>query len=285
MPSSNAQNPSGTARRTSTLDIRRRTGIVQAMTYPTRRVAITPAMEEELQLLAEFFVLTPKRMAALRKKREDKNDLRTEQGNLANLHQKGFVSRLPFFDLSKERQNGGASYAYGLTKKGMRAYGGKTFDERSARTLDHELAITDFHIGIKKLCEDNHRLLYWQQAAVNKTIWPDAYFSIAIRDSASEPLHFFLEIERQKMGHVQNGVPSIIKKAERYYRYYNTAKCESDWNFKHFRVVFIQKNDVRREHFLRALHKEFNHRMFWLGVDGSPDFRTPKGDTLSFLTV
>jgi hypothetical protein len=259
-------------------------------------------MDEELQLLAEFFVLTPKRLAALRKNREDKNDLRTEQANLARLHREGLVNRLPFFDLSRERQNGGASYAYGLTKKGVKAYGGKAFDERSSRTLDHEFGITDFHIALTYLCEANGRLLEWQQREINKTIWPDAYFRIAIPGSVSEPLHFFLEIERQKMGHVENGVPSIIKKAERYYHYYGKPQCVKEWGFPYFRTVFVQKNDVRRANFLSALMNfryderdprytpksphPFRHRMFWLGVEGDlSQFITPRGDTLSFLTV
>jgi hypothetical protein len=47
----------------------------------------------------------------------------------------------------------------------------KTFDDHSARTLDHELEISHFHMALKRFCEKHDLKLYWQQADLKtKTI-------------------------------------------------------------------------------------------------------------------
>jgi hypothetical protein len=202
------------------------------------------------------------------------------------LWSEGYVHRIPYLDLEQAR--GGATFAYGLRDKGVAEYGGKTFDEHSHRTLDHELAITQFHLSLKRFSEERGLLLFWQQHDLKRTIHPDAYFSITdSKKDGRNTHHFFLEIERQRMGAAAHGKPSIIRKAERYYAYYNTNECEKDWGFKTFRVVFVQKNDVRRGHFLAVLSKDFSHRMFWLGTERNccADFRTPKMDVSSFADL
>jgi hypothetical protein len=202
------------------------------------------------------------------------------------LFKAGYVHRIPYLDLNQT--NGGATYAYGLTDKSVAEYGGKTFDDHSTRTLDHELGITGFHIPLKRFCETHGLTLRWQQRDLKRGIHPDAYFSIADPTKHDgKASHFFLEIERSKIGHVVNGVPSIMKKLGHYYDFYNTYGCERDWGFFTYRVVTILRNDERRTNLLRALQDKLNHRMFWLGVDSNyvADFRTPKGDTFSFTEL
>lgn len=114
---------------------------------------------------------------------------------------------------------------------------------------------------------------------------PDAYFSLTNPQTEGKNTHhFFLEVERAKIGSYKDGEPSITRKLRRYYEYYNTAGCESDWGFRTYRVVTVLRNDERRTNLLRAMDGEHNHRMFWLGVESirTADFRTPKGDTFSF---
>jgi hypothetical protein len=229
-------------------------------------------------------VLRTKDLASLRKNRDPtKWDIRTEQRTLQLLWSEGYVHRIPYLDLEQEK--GGATYAYGLRDKGVKEYGGKAFDEHSKRTLDHELAISQSHVSLGRFCAANRLLLSWQQQGLKKMIHPDAYFSITDpKKTGSNTNHFFLEIERAKIGNYKDGEPSIARKLKRYYDYYNTPGCEEAWGFRTYRVVTLLRNDERRNNLLRAMQADLNHRMFWLGVESNHtgDFRTPRGDTFSF---
>jgi len=191
------------------------------------------------------------------------------------------VSRLRYFDLT----NDGVGYAYGLSDRGAEEYGGKTLDEHSERTLDHELEISYFHESLENFCDKHGLQLFWQQRRLKQGVNPDAYFSITDpRKDDRNTNHFFLEIERSKIGNYKNGEPSIIRKFKHYYSYYDTPQCEKDWSFKHYRVVAVLPNSDRRENLFRLIPKDLNHRMFWVGTQGNhtADFHTPKGDTFSF---
>jgi hypothetical protein len=178
----------------------------------------------------------------------------------------------------------GAPYVYGLSDAGVRLCGGKTFDDHSARTLDHELDISHFHIRLQELCEAEGITLRWRQVDLKHGVNPDAYFSISRAGKAN---HFFLEVERAKIGNYRNGEPSIIRKFKHYYEYYNTPECETAWGFRTFRVVTLLSTVEKRDNLLRAMHDELCHRMFWLGTINGPtaEFLTPKGDSFSFLDV
>ena len=223
-------------------------------------------------------------LAALRKTgTPTESNLRTVRRTLRLLHQEGYVHRIPFLPL--DQTMAGASYANGLTDKGVKDYGGKSFDDHSARTLDHELALTDFHIALRQHCAEHRRELHWRQHNVKHGVNPDAYFSIT--DPAKEGRntnHFFLEIERSKIGNYRDGEPSIIRKLRHYHGYYNTDDCEKHWRFRLFRVVLVLPNTARRDHLLAVL--DLKHRMFWLGTQGMiTGFHTPKGDTFSFADL
>lgn len=244
---------------------------------------LTRAKHLALQILSEMFVITANGLAGIQRSRTpNDNDIRTFNRTMNLLWKAGYVHRLPYIDL--EQTSGRAPFAYGLTDKGVKEYGGKTFDEHSYRTIDHELDITKFHIELKSFCAAHSLELYWQQSGLKKGIHPDAYFSITDpKKEGKNTNHFFLEIERAKIGHVVNGVPSIMKKLGHYYETYNTDQCLKDWHFRTFRVIVVLPTITRRDNLLEALRAEYNHRMFWLGTnnDLTGDFHTPKGDTLS----
>ncbi len=160
---------------------------------------------------------------------------------------------------------GGLSYVYGLTDKGVGEYGGKTLDDHSIRTLDHELEISFFHIELTKYCKKHAIELKWiQRDLKTESVHPDAQFSIKTQKGW---FHFFLEIERAKNSKYIDGEPSIIRKLGMYYDYYGSKECEKDWDFKQFRTIVVLRNDIRRENLLEALHEKFNHRMFWLSTE------------------
>ncbi|MGD0799191.1 MAG: replication-relaxation family protein [Acidobacteriaceae bacterium] len=276
------------------------TRIRRPAAVPTFR--LTKAKRESLELLAEYFCLRTNDIASLlRDRTPNENDKRSVRHTLGLLHQAGFVNRLPYLEL--DRETGGTTYVWGLSDKGVQSVQSffahaKTFDEHSQRTLDHELEISWFHMALKKFAIANNLTLYWQQSDIKRTVAPDALF--AITDLAKPPgkntLYYFLEIERAKIGHYQNGEPSIMRKLGKYHEYYGSDACQKEWGtFRQYRVIVVQPTEQRRENLLRQLHETFNHRMFWLTTEslyrhdiGAAIFRTPKdGDarSYSFLDV
>lgn len=252
---------------------------------------LTNTKRKVLDLLAEYFCLRTKDITELLRGRDpNPNDLRSTRFTLGKLKDEGYLTRLPYFDTGTQ----GVTYAWGLTDKALRTAWfvdniqpnfAKTFDEHSERTLDHELEISQFHKDVKRLCAQKNWNLYWQQADLDCTIRPDAYF--AIRKDGNT-FHFFLEVERAKLSKYKNGEPSIIRKLANYYHYYNTPTCQKEWNFKQFRVIVTQRTPDRAAHLLAALKKQFDHRMFWItsgatsAASGTTSFMTTKGDALLF---
>jgi len=250
------------------------------------RFHLTRAKRTVLAILAEYFCLRTKDVARLLRNREPNgNDLRTARRSLQLLWKERIVNRLPYFEL--DRSSGGIGYVYGLSDKGLGLCegGAKSFDEHSARTLDHELEISLFHIAVKRFADANGLRLYWQQSDLKRGIHPDALFALTDpkKPETASTYYFFIEIEKSKIGNVKNGEPSIIRKLGRYAEYYDTDQCETDWNFRRFRVIIVQRAQVRRENLLRALSEKFPHRMFWLTTEelykrdiGGPIFATPR---------
>jgi Replication-relaxation len=255
---------------------------------------LTLAKRRTLELLAEYFCLRPKDIAKLLRNRDpNENDLRTARKTLQLLHQEKLVHRERYFELDSEYGN--LSYVYGLSDKGRERTEypePKSFDEHAVRTLDHELEISFFHIALKAAATRHGLDLDWRQSNLKKGIHPDAYFSLANEKGA---YHFFLEIERQKIGNRKNGEPSIVRKIERYRNYFDTDQCEQDWDFRKFRVVIVQRNDIRRRHLLKFLRERFPLRIFWLTTEplykqdiGGRIFSTPKDHdsaAYSFLDI
>ena len=233
---------------------------------------LTAAKRRSLELLAEYFCLRTKDVAALlRGRNPTENDLRGTRRTLLLLYRAKLVNRLPYVEL--DRTVGGIGYVYGLSDKGVPARDSypwpKTFDEHSARTLDHELEISFFHIATKRLAESTGLQLYWQQSDLKRGIHPDALF--ALTDSRhpeqSSSWYFFLEIERSRVGNFRNGEPGIMRKLARYADYFDSDTCLKDWNFRKFRVVVVQRTEARHENLLRALQNVCDRSIFWLTTE------------------
>lgn len=218
----------------------------------------------------------------LRRRSPTKNDVRTINRTLLLLDRAGLIHRIKYLDLT----NDGVGYACGLSDMGVRySMEGKTFDEHSERTLDHELEISYFHIALQEFCYQQGLELFWRQADLKHGVNPDAYFSLTDpKKEGKNTFHFFLEVERAKIGNYKNGEPSIIRKFKAYYEYYNSPECEKHWGFKTYRVVVTLRNDERRVNLLKSMQDDLKHRMFWIGTEANltADFHTPKADTFSF---
>lgn len=244
---------------------------------------LTAAKRRTIELLAEYFCLRVYDTGKLLRSREpNESDVRTARRTLRLLWIEGLLHRIPYLNLTTE----GVSYVYGLTDRAVEEYGGKTFDDHAARTLDHELEISYFHISVKQLCEKQGWRLYWQQADLKtKSIHPDAYFAMTDRKKpeGKNTHHFFLEVERSKVSRYEDGEPSILRKLARYYDLFDTQACENDWGFRQFRVVVIQRTEQRRRNLCNAFQEKYRHRMFWLTTEskyrediGANIFLTPK---------
>jgi hypothetical protein len=258
---------------------------------PAPRFRLTTAKRKTLELIAEYFCLRVCDVAKLLRNREpDENDLRTARRTLQLLSNEGLLNRLPYFEL--DRLRGNISYVYGLSDKGVKhigdlhTVGPKTFDEHSARTLDHELEISYFHMALKRFTDKHGLKLYWQQVDLKTDhIHPDAYFAITdpAKPEGKNTYHYFLEIERSKIGNYKDGQPSILRKLSAYYKHFDTNLCEKDWGFKQFRIIVVQRTEERMENLLTTLSEDHKHRMFWLTTEGkykqdigAEIFKTPK---------
>jgi len=251
---------------------------------------LTATKREILEILAEYFCLRTNDVAELlRNRTPNENDKRSVRYTLGLLYRAGLVNRLPYLEL--DRESGGVTYVYGLSDAGVRFVTSvyqlaKTFDEHSQRTLDHELEISWFHMVLKKFALKHKLQLYWQQADLKCTISPDAMFALTdpAKPEDKGTLYYFLEMERAKIGHYQNGEPSIMKKLGKYHEYYGSDACQKEWGtFRQFRVIVVQRTHERRRNLLKQLNQECNHRMFWLATEeaytkdiGGEIFATPK---------
>ena len=218
------------------------------------------AGDDCLILLREYQYLTPHLMAELRGP-DRKEAIRLEQKNLNRLFREGKVNRTPYLEAG--RCLGAPTWVYYLSKTAGRW------------TLDHELALTEYHIRLRKLCDEQHWDLAWQQRHMAGAFYPDAYFCL-------KGLHFFLEIERQNYGNLLHGVSSIMRKANNYYAYYGSEQCRTRWNFDRFRVIF-QLHRIAPADFISKL--EHQHRLYWVGIPGSLDYMTPKDPRITFIDV
>ena len=259
-----------------------------------------PTKRRALELFAEFFCFRTRDVAMLLRNRPiTETDARSLRRTLSILHQDGFLYRVPYLDAARER--GGSAYVYGLSAKGVehalqKGYSTpatKTLDEHSLRTLDHELEITSFHIALNRLCATAGLRYAWRQTNLKHTVHPDAVFNVADPAHPTKAFCYFLEIERAKLGNYRNGEPQILRKLQKYYEYFNSTSCEKEWGFRQYRVVVVQRTDVRREGLLTALREKCSHRMFSLTTEaayrediGGAIFKTPKDDApvaFSFL--
>lgn len=209
---------------------------------------LTKAKQEILRLLAEYFCATTNGLAELRYGTPNESQLRAIRRTLLLLHREGLVARLPFLDLTHAA--GGFTYVYGLSEKGVRQVlaenacsdAAKPFGEHSARTLDHELAITAFHRAAARFADARSIELYWLQRNLKRVVHPDAVFALTDprKPEDRNTRYYFLEIERAKLGSYADGEPQLLRKLRAYARHWGTRACRNDWrDFSEFQVVAV----------------------------------------------
>lgn len=258
--------------------------MAKGTTSGKRNLKITGTREKVLPLFADYFCLRIKDAATLLGlDPENRADCRNLQDIFKRLMARGILTRLPK-DLKYYRWSAPA-YVYGFTDKGARQFGGKTFDEHSERTLDHELKITEFHIALTHAFQQPRFRIKWHQSNIKHGVSPDAHFSITDTSLPSEKntANYFLEIERAKYGNIKNGEPSIVRKLAAYFDYYDSNECAKQWGFRKFRVITVVRTADKQYNLCERLSTQYPHRMFWITTEphveegiGGEIFRTPK---------
>ena len=271
----------------------------------SRRFKFTASRHDILSLLVRYSNLTTNdfyRLLSPPSPDKQHSHERDTRRTLLDFTEKGFLVRRRWFD--DERNDTPFPVAvsvYGLSKEGLRlarekgiANGtGKHAEDSSRRneSVGHELEITRFHIAIDSL----PRKVLWRQTDLRRQINPDALFAIARSDGESA-YYYFLEIEKSRQGHYEDGESGLMKKLGRYYEYQGSDECRRDWkHFDRFRVVVVLKNERRRLNLLKALSDRYKTRTFWVTTEplyrenpAAPIFLTPKdhaAKSYSFLDI
>jgi hypothetical protein len=151
-----------------------------------------------------------------------------------------------------------------------------------ARTLDHELAITEFHLAAERAVEPAGIKLHWEQYGLRRGVNPDAMFAVTdpAKPEHESTAYCFLEVERSRLGGYAGGRSVLLRRLKRYAAYQGTEECRADWRwFDEFRVVIVVTSEARRRNLLALLAKELPLPMFWITVDGcdlsQPAFLSP----------
>lgn len=148
--------------------------------------------------------------------------------------------------------------------------------QRGFRTLEHDAAITDVHLGVERFARAHGWPLYWQQHGLKRGVNPDALFALTDPrgPSIANTAYYFLEVERSRLGGYRDGRSVLLRRLHRYADYQASAACRRDWQwFDEFRVVIVVASEARRRNLLARLSDELPHPMFWVAVEGS-DFGT-----------
>ncbi len=147
-----------------------------------------------------------------------------------------------------------------------------------ARTLEHELTITDFHLRAEQFTSSQGLTLHWEQYGLRRGVNPDAFFAVTDpsrpRDEGTS--YGFLEIERSRLGGYVDGRSVLLRRLRRYAEYQGSAGCKVDWKwFDEFRVVVVVTSEARRRNLLALLADELPLPIFWVSVDGADLGATP----------
>ena len=161
--------------------------------------------------------------------------------------------------------------------------------EKSPHSLEHDIAITDFHLAVDRFCVASGWTLYWQQHGLKRTVNPDAFFALTDprRSEDDSTAYHFLEMERSRQGSYRDGQSGLLRKLERYKDYHGSEACLREWEwFDEFHVVIVVKNQVRKENLLALLAEDLPEPAFWITVQGSdltsPVFLSPCAGTTAY---
>jgi hypothetical protein len=229
------------------------------------RQFLTPQRREVLQLLADYqYLRTPDFYHLM--KRSGPHEERGVRRLLMLLAQAGLVERSrhavddptdPFLRYQ---------HCYRLTRAGQRVIGGgHAAVEKSPASIDHELAITDFHIALAEWTPVTHRI-YWRQTDLKRSVNPDALFAVTDTTKPREQstIYYFLEVEYSRQGHYRAGDSGLLAKLRRYAEYRRAEACRREWqHFGDFRVVVVLRTRERQENLLRVLAERLPTTAIW----------------------
>jgi hypothetical protein len=237
-------------------------------------IRITKTREEILRILVEnIYVRTAHFYSLLSNGNHRQSRDRSVRRVLKDFFNLGYIRRAPLVDYKTPSAFLKYEYIYWLSKSGLKLgrklgldNGARATGEKSPHSLVHEDEITTFHLELKKLPYPR----CWHQRDLKRTVNPDALFALTdpARPDGSNTRWYFLEIEKSRQGHYRNGASSLLKKVDAYFRYFNSDKCQNEWkHFRTFRVIFVTRNEQRRQNLLQRLSEGYRHRMFWITTE------------------
>jgi hypothetical protein len=266
---------------------------------------ITAQRKSILEALDEYVFLTTRQLYSVLPKQGTATQATWERGirRAADLFEgAGFITHGPMYEERKNKRSGFATrlFVRFLTRKGaeklaeFRTHVGAAgvrippvpHYQRKPASLAHEATISDLHISLKKGLTAPLRL-HWRQKEIRKGTNPDAIFGIedALKPRDKSTYWFFVEIEKSRQGHWQNGQSQLVTKLQSYDRYRATGDVTKDWPYiRDFRVIVQVETSERMVNLLKKLSPVLPHRAIWItsrelvediGILGSV-FYTPK---------
>jgi hypothetical protein len=176
----------------------------------------------------------------------------------------GYIRSVSWSDPTIENKIEYTCLVHGLSDRGLRLvrdcgldpdHMGRTFQEFSTDHVDHELRINDMEDALRQeLTKNGLELIVIRINLKRKYIHPDLLFYIydPTTDTRSAPI--FLEYEKQKRGHYDDGgKPQIVKKLEALAAYYNSDQCSTDFTFRTFYVLTILRTERKATFLLKDL--------------------------------
>jgi len=199
----------------------------------------TKAKREALAVLADYFCLNAKIAAELLG-----ISARAVQAHYQRLIDAQLVYGIRY--APEEHLKGAIPIAYGLSDSGVDKAFREGFATDSTKSIkghkpsriEHEIMISRFHLELARWCEENGWDVRWRQRNLQHGVYPDALFRV-------NGVHFFLEIERAKLGDYKDGEPQILRKLRTYRDYYDSADCEKDFGFRRFKILTVMRTSAR----------------------------------------
>jgi hypothetical protein len=143
------------------------------------------------------------------------------------------------------------------------------YGKRSPHSLNHDIAITEFHLALKRAVGKFGVQLFWRQVDLRRGgLNPDAFF--ALHPGSERAKHwFFLEVETSRQGHYRRNENSALVQKLRAYDDLTSDQVAKDWNFDDFRVIVLVKNAARAVNLIRKLSAVLPYRFIWIGANDS----------------
>ncbi len=130
----------------------------------------------------------------------------------------------------------------------------KSLTGRSKQMADHEIDISDFHIGLAETCDENDIGLYWRQRDLHRSTYPDGLFALEYPDlpQGKNTRHFTFDRERHPFSEYEDGEPKIMRRIDQYIEYLNSNKPKAEYGHPIYGSIFL----VTAEHTMYSILKK-----------------------------